>query len=159
MQIWVSTFTSGVFLSSSSVVYSQSFICASGQRLSFQNKTGDLTKHWCDEITALWKTSHSHLYAAWMRSLPRYQLQPDILHLLPHCLLKTSEYIIRNHVYSHLSIPPPGFTAGTSGNWWNLSTALVCYFPIPLISFISGLSWISLSRRSTNLANTSPMLD
>lgn len=109
MQIWA--FTSHVFLPSSSVVCSQSFICTSGQRLSFQNKTGDLTKHGCDEITALWKTSHSHLYAAWMRSLPGYQLQPDILHLLPHCLLKMSEY------ESRLFIPFLPFSRFHS---WNL---------------------------------------
>ena len=35
-------------------------------------------------------TSHSHLYAAWMRRLPWYQFRPDILQLLTHCLLKMS---------------------------------------------------------------------
>lgn len=29
-------------------------------------------------------------YAAWMRTLSRYQLRPDISHLLPHCLLKNA---------------------------------------------------------------------
>lgn len=94
--------------------------------------------------------------------LPGWGVRPSIsdsLHLLPQCLLKTSEYNGRNPIYSYLFFPSPGFTAGSSGNWWNLSTAFVCYFTIPFISFIRGLSWISLSHCSTNVANTSPVLD
>lgn len=114
MQIWASTFTSEVFLRSSSVVYSQLFICASGQRLGFQNKTGDLTKHWCDEITALWKSSHSHLYAAWMRSPPRYQWQ----FTSPSSMFAENVRIQRQK--SHLFIPFLPFSRFHSWILWKL---------------------------------------
>lgn len=67
MQIWASAFPSEVLLLSSSVVHSQSFLCASGQRLRFQYKTGDLTKHRCDEIN---EESSQVSVAAWHFTSP-----------------------------------------------------------------------------------------
>lgn len=63
---------------------------------------------------------------------------------------------------SHLFIPFLRFSRFQCRNLrkpGNVASAFIRYFTIPLISFISGLSWISLSRSSTDLANTSPVLD
>lgn len=157
MQMWASTFTSEVFLFSSSAVSSQSFICASGQRLSFQDKTGDLSKQWCDEITALWKTSHSHLYAA----LDEESVRGSVAAW--HFASPSSPFCLKNarirRQKSRFIPPSPSLLQVSQLEpqlWKNSPQHSFLCFTIHFISFISELSWISPSRSSANLAKTSP---
>lgn len=130
------------------MVCSQSFIRASGQRPRFSESTCR-SDHRCDDITALWKTSHSHLHAAWIRSLARYQWWLWRFGWLNGRGWQKSRRFL-------LFLPPPGFFGGTSGKLGKAFTAFISYFSTSLISFISGLSWISPSCSRRNLANTNP---
>lgn len=89
---------------------------------------------------------HSHLHAARRRSLARYEWQPWRMVRLRH---QKSRWVL-------CSFPPPGFFGGTSGKLGKAFTAFIGYFSMSLISFISGLSWISPSCSRRNLANTNP---
>lgn len=71
-------------------------------------------------------------------------------------LAEWSGFKSRNHVDSYISFPPPGFFGGTSGKLGKAFRAFIRYFSMSLISFISGLSWISPSCSRRNLANTNP---
>lgn len=71
-------------------------------------------------------------------------------------LTEWSGFDSRNHVDFYVSFPPPGVFGGTLGNLGKAFTAFIRYFSMSLISFISGLSWISPSCSRRNLANTNP---
>lgn len=148
MQTWACTFTSEVFLPSSSVVSSRPLICASGQRLSFPDKTGDLTKQRCDENH---HPVEKKATLTFLRCLDEESVQASVAawHLAsPSSLfaLKMPGCDGRSHVYSYFSFPSPGFTAGTSEN--RSPQHSLVGFAVHFISFISEPSWISPSRSS-----------
>lgn len=128
-----------VFYLRSPVVYSQQFICG----LIFQNKpvdltTGVMTSPLCEKDSTF--------------TLPGWGTWPGMSGDRDVYL----GWTVRNHVDSDVSFPPPGFFDGTSGKLGKAFTAFIHYFSMSLISFISGLSWISPSCSHRNLANTNP---